>query len=95
MNTVLSLLSPVVSLQESAVISHSSQTQSTSTCRKTHEQAILRIEKAKQDCRDLLKSGNVALVGHHVFFQRFTEGVGRGYITLANCEILKFNLEDT
>jgi broad specificity phosphatase PhoE len=61
----------------------------------THEQAILRVEKAKQDCRDLLKSGNVALVGHHVFFQRFTEGVGRRYITLANCEILKFNLEDT
>ena len=61
----------------------------------THEQAILRVEKAKQDCRDLLKSGNVALVGHHVFFQRFTEGPGRRYITLANCEILKFSLEDT
>ena len=61
----------------------------------THKQAILRVEKAKKDCRDLLKSENVALVGHHVFFQRFTEGQGRGYITLANCEILKFNLEDT
>lgn len=59
----------------------------------THEQAIRRIQQTKQDCMKYLEKGSVALVGHHVFFQRFTEGIAKKYITLANCEILKFDLD--